>query len=74
MRVQGVENVYTQHAPHLSQTLENLLKGRLKETNYPFVESPGPNASLQRLVLLIAVIRPLYTETRSSARRTLLSS
>lgn len=34
----GVENVYTQHTPHLSQTLELLLKGRLRETSYPFVE------------------------------------
>ncbi|KAG2134289.1 Sec1-like protein [Suillus cothurnatus] len=26
--LKGVENVYTQHTPHLSQTLENLFKGR----------------------------------------------
>jgi hypothetical protein len=51
--VQGVENVYTQHTPHLSQTLENLFKGRLKETSYPFVESHGPNASLQRYALRV---------------------
>ena len=47
-RLQGVENVYTQHNPNLSQTLEALLKGRLKETGYPFLENPGPNAGLQR--------------------------
>lgn len=52
MHLKGVENVYTQHAPRLSQTLENLLKGRLKETSYPYLESPGPNASLQRFVEL----------------------
>lgn len=45
---QGVENVYTQHTPHLSQTLENLFKGRLKESSYPFVEGLGTNLSLQR--------------------------
>jgi hypothetical protein len=45
---QGVENIYTQHTPHLSQTLEHLSKGRLKETSYPFLDAPGPNASLQR--------------------------
>jgi vacuolar protein sorting-associated protein 45 len=38
LRDKGVENVYTQHTPHLSQTLELLLKGRLRETSYPFVE------------------------------------
>lgn len=46
--LKGAENVYTQHNPHLSQTLELLLKGKLKETSYPFLESPGPNAGLQR--------------------------
>lgn len=39
MFVQGVENVYTQHTPHLSQTLDLLLKGRLRETSYPFLEA-----------------------------------
>ncbi|KAF8631676.1 hypothetical protein AX15_002262 [Amanita polypyramis BW_CC] len=46
--LKGVENVYTQHNPHLAQTLELLVKGRLKETSYPFLEGPGVNAGLQR--------------------------
>lgn len=37
--LQGVENVYTQHSPHLLQTLDLLLKGRLRETSYPFLET-----------------------------------
>lgn len=48
LTVKGVENVYTQHTPHLSQTLEHLFKGRLREASYPFVEPPGVNAGLQR--------------------------
>lgn len=52
MLFKGVENVYTQHTPHLSQTLGHLFRGRLKETSYPFLESPSPNASLQRSVVL----------------------
>ncbi|WVN85192.1 uncharacterized protein L203_100337 [Cryptococcus depauperatus CBS 7841] len=36
--LKGVDNVYTQHNPHLAQTLELLLKGRLKEASYPFLE------------------------------------
>jgi hypothetical protein len=35
----GIENVYTQHKSLLNSTLESLLKGKLKETSYPFVES-----------------------------------
>ncbi|ORY25715.1 Sec1-like protein [Naematelia encephala] len=45
--IKGVENVYTQHTPHLSQTLDLLLKGRLKETSYPFLEG-DENARTQR--------------------------
>ena len=46
--LKGVENVYMQHTPHLSQTLENLFKGRLRETTHPFLDGAGPNAGLQR--------------------------
>lgn len=35
--LKGVENVYTQHRPHLAETLDQVLKGRLKETSYPFI-------------------------------------
>ena len=35
----GIENVYTQHKSLLNSTLESLLKGKLKETSFPFVES-----------------------------------
>ncbi|CAD6566648.1 MAG: vacuolar protein sorting-associated protein 45 [Tremellales sp. Tagirdzhanova-0007] len=45
--LKGVENVYTQHTPHLSQTLDLLTKGRLKETSYPFLEG-DENARTQR--------------------------
>lgn len=44
--LKGVENVYTQHAPHLAQTIEHLLKGRLKDTSYPFLDpQPAPSGS-----------------------------
>jgi hypothetical protein len=39
-----------QHTPHLSETLENLFKGKLKESSHAFLESTGPNAGLQRHV------------------------
>ncbi|KAL5501556.1 VPS45 [Sanghuangporus vaninii] len=64
--LKGVENVYTQHNPHLSQTVESLLKGRLKDTLYPFVENPGPNASLQRPqdVIIFIIGGATYEEAR----------
>lgn len=47
--LKGVENVFTQHIPHLSQTLDLLLKGRLRETSYPFLEG-DESARTQRSV------------------------
>jgi hypothetical protein len=42
-----------QHTPHLSETLENLFKGKLKESSHVFLESVGPNAGLQRHVTFL---------------------
>lgn len=44
-----MENVYTQHTPHLAETLDLLLKGRLRETSYPFLEG-DESARNQRYV------------------------
>lgn len=34
---QGVENIYTQHTPELKELLEELSKGKLRETQFPFL-------------------------------------
>ncbi|ORX43460.1 Sec1-like protein [Hesseltinella vesiculosa] len=36
--LKGTENVYTQHTPLLGDTLDLLVKARLKETEFPFVD------------------------------------
>jgi len=67
--IKGVENVYTQHSPRLAQTLEQLLKGRLKDTSYPFLETakPGPNQSMQRPqdVIVFMIGGTTYEEART---------
>ena len=45
-----------QHAPHLSQTLENLFKGKLRDVSYPFIKGAGTNAGLQRPQYVIFII------------------
>jgi vacuolar protein sorting-associated protein 45 len=35
--LKGVENVYTQHQPLLAQTIESIMRGRLRDIDYPFV-------------------------------------
>ena len=35
--LKGVENIYTQHEPLVTEVIDLLVKGRLKETNFPFL-------------------------------------
>jgi len=35
--LKGVENIYTQHKPLLNEILDNLIKGKLKEQQYPYL-------------------------------------
>lgn len=42
---QGVENVYTQHTPLLVNTLEALIRGRLKDTDFPYIDKTQNGAS-----------------------------
>ncbi|KAF9221651.1 Sec1-like protein [Gyrodon lividus] len=67
--LKGVENVYTQHTPHLSQTLENLFKGRLKETSYPSIDGTGTNLGLQRPqdIIIFMIGGTTYEEARTIA-------
>ncbi|KAG8147071.1 hypothetical protein E2320_014116 [Naja naja] len=39
--LKGVENVYTQHQPLLHETLDQLIKGKLKDNQYPYL---GPSS------------------------------
>ncbi len=40
--LQGVSNVFTQHKPLLHSLIEQALKGKLSETDYPFLGSLPP--------------------------------
>ena len=33
----GVDNIYTQHSPLVKELVEQLIKGKLRETSYTFV-------------------------------------
>ncbi|XP_075049463.1 vacuolar protein sorting-associated protein 45 [Mixophyes fleayi] len=43
--LKGVENVYTQHQPFLLDTLDQLIKGKLKDNMYPYL---GPSTLRDR--------------------------
>ncbi len=42
---QGVDNVYTQHTPLLSETLTLLATDRLEPTAYPYMAGTGDEAA-----------------------------
>ena len=62
--LKGVENVYTQHSPRLEATLQNLLKGRLKEQQYPFVEGGGATREKPQDVIVFIVGGATYEEAK----------
>jgi len=79
--LKGVENVYTQHSPHLMQTLELVLKGRLRELSYPFLDpsaavaglgGSGPNgqgpSQRPQDIIVFMVGGTTYEESRAVAR------
>ncbi|KAK4056428.1 vacuolar protein sorting-associated protein 45 [Microbotryomycetes sp. JL221] len=68
--LKGVENVYTQHTPHLAETIELLVKGRLKETSYPFLEGQSastPGVPRAQDVIIFIIGGTTYEEAKTVA-------
>ncbi|KFD62740.1 hypothetical protein M514_09198 [Trichuris suis] len=51
--LKGVENIYTQHKPVLSELLGELAKNRLKETSYPYASGCSAPVRLQEVIVFI---------------------
>ncbi|KAL4871999.1 hypothetical protein BDV12DRAFT_162838 [Aspergillus spectabilis] len=66
--LKGVENVYTQHSPRLEATLQNLIKGRLKELQYPFLEGGGHIRDKPQDVVIFMVGGTTYEEAKMVAQ------
>ena len=66
--LKGVENVYTQHSPRLEMTLQNLIKGRLKEQQYPFIEGGGTTRDKPQDVVVFIVGGVTYEEAKMVAQ------
>ncbi|KAI4318614.1 hypothetical protein MLD38_032293 [Melastoma candidum] len=64
--LKGVENVYTQHQPLLFQTMESIVKGRLRDVDYPFVGNHFQQGRVQDVIIFM-VGGTTYEEARSVA-------
>ncbi|KAL5776720.1 hypothetical protein ACOSP7_009646 [Xanthoceras sorbifolium] len=64
--LKGVENVYTQHQPLLFQTMESIIKGRLRDVDYPFIGNHFQQGRPQEVIFFV-VGGTTYEESRSVA-------
>eukprot|EP01018_Ginkgo_biloba_P006930 Gb_21146 [translate_table: standard] len=64
--LKGVENVYTQHQPLVYNTIESIVKGRLRDIDYPFVGNHFQQGRPQEVVIFM-VGGTTYEEARSVA-------
>lgn len=64
--LQGVENVYTQHTVHLAQTLDAMLKGKLKDPLYAFVDG-APSKDRPQEIIVFMIGGCTYSESRTVA-------
>lgn len=60
--LKGVENIYTQHVPLIHEILDNLIKGKLRETQFPYL---GPSQLRERPqdVIVFTIGGITYEET-----------
>lgn len=63
--LQGVENVYTQHSPRLELTIQNLIKGRLKESQYPFAEGGGVTRDKPQDIIIFIIGGVTFEEAKT---------
>ena len=66
--LKGVENVYTQHSPRLEATLQNLIKARLKDQQYPFVEGGGSTRDKPQDIIVFIIGGTTYEEAKIVAQ------
>ncbi|KAJ1983334.1 vacuolar protein sorting-associated protein 45 [Dimargaris cristalligena] len=64
--LQGVENVYTQHTPHLNEIIESLYKAKNKDQDYPFID--GVSRERPHEVIIFIVGGATYAEARLVAQ------
>jgi vacuolar protein sorting-associated protein 45 len=65
--LKGVENVYTQHSPLLETTLQNLIKGKLRDQQYPFIEGGGTTRDKPQDVIIFMIGGTTYEEAKMVA-------
>jgi len=62
----GVENVFAQHVPLIVHLIDDIMKGRLKETEFPFM-TPASGKNVPKEILIFIAGGVTYQESRAVA-------
>ena len=65
--LKGIDNVYTMHSPALEATLQSLIKGKLREAQYPFVDGGGSTRDKPQDIIVFIAGGATYEEAKSVA-------
>jgi vacuolar protein sorting-associated protein 45 len=65
--LQGVENVYTQHSPVLETTLQTLIKGKLRDQQFPYIEGGGVTRDRPQDIIIFMIGGTTYEEAKMVA-------
>ena len=65
--LKGVENVYTQHSPLLETTLQNLIKGKLRDQQYPFIDDGKATRDKPQDIIVFMIGGATYEEAKTVA-------
>lgn len=60
--------MYTQHSPRLEATLQNLIKAKLKEQQYPFVDGGGNTRDKPQDIIVFMIGGATYEEAKMVAQ------
>ena len=60
--------MYTQHSPRLESVLQDLIKGRLSQSLYPFVEGGGQTRDKPQDIIVFLVGGTTYEEAKMVAQ------
>jgi vacuolar protein sorting-associated protein 45 len=60
--------VYTQHSPRLETTIQDLIKGRLRDNQYPFVEGGGTTRDKPQDIIVFMIGGATYEEAKMVAQ------
>ncbi len=65
--LKGVDNVYTMHSPTLESTLQDLIKGKLRDQQYPFADGGGSTRDKPQDIIVFMIGGATYEEAKSIA-------